>query len=131
MIPRFARRYPMHQPRKRPNHPANRVMNYFDVQVISKAITEIVSDSKPKIEVEEARRGYHSPLTNHVNESIVAMHIPNTNFIACRSVSERAALHTAHFHAVIAVSMLTGAIVSEVAAYMLTVCNSVEDTSQI
>ena len=38
------------------------------------------------------------PLTNHVKDNIVMMHIPNMNFKVCRSESEMAPLQTAHFH---------------------------------
>ena len=36
------------------------------------------------------------PLTNQVKDSTVMMHMPNMNLKACRSVSDSAALHTAH-----------------------------------
>lgn len=36
------------------------------------------------------------PLTNQVKDSTVMMHMQNMNLKACRSVSDSAALHTAH-----------------------------------
>jgi len=86
----------------------------------------------PRLTMKRAAGAYQSPLTNHVNDSTVTTHMPNMNFNACRSASERAALHTAHFQSVRPVSKPRDMIcVPEPAAYRRKACTSAGCTFRI